>query len=189
MIKLSCFHRILLTSAGAYLLGFANVCSAANETHVVFPPLQLFRDFCVDGGWSLDEASQLAEQRHLALISSEDVPIPHRGPAHKKVWQAETAVGRIGIIVIDGTSGSHGHTFTCSVTAPSYSTSFIQSWCKSSFGDPTLTLNKPPNAIEIHWTHPFEDGKVDVILLTRVPSDNSALLTVMKHREEQGGSD
>lgn len=187
MIKLSYFRRISLAIASAYLLGFASVCSAASETHVVFPPLQLFKDFCVDGGWSLDEASRLAEQRHLALISSEDVSVPDGGPAHKNIWQAETAVGHIGVIVIDGISGSHGHTFTCSVTAPSYSTAFIQSWCRNSFGEPTLTLNKPPDVSEIHWTHPFEDGKVDVILLTRVPNENSALLTAMKHREESRG--
>jgi hypothetical protein len=36
---------------------------------------------------------------------------------------------------------------------------------------------------EIHWTHSFEDARIDVILLTRLPSQNSALLTVMKHKD------
>jgi len=118
------------------------------------------------------------------LISSEDVPTPDGSPAHKNIREAKTVIGPIGIIVIEGISGSHGHTFTCAVTTPSDSTAFIQSWCRSSFGDPTLTVNKPPNATEIHWTHTFEDGKVDVTLLTRGPNENYALLSIMKHREE-----
>jgi hypothetical protein len=187
MIKTSHIRRFLLMMAGAYALSFASVCPAADETHKIFPPLQLFKDFCLDAGWSLSDVSQLAAQRHLALMSSDDVPIPDGSPAHKNIWQAETVVGHIGVVVIEGTSAAHGHTFTCTVTAPPDSAAFIHTWCSSSFGDPTLTLNKPPKAIETHWTHSFEDGKVDVILLTQAPNENYALLTVMKHRDEPKG--
>jgi hypothetical protein len=125
-----------------------------------------------------------AEQHHFVLISSEDVPTPDGSSAHKGIWEAKTVVGPIGIIGVEGSRESHGHTVTCSVTAPSDSTDFLQKWLKSSFGDPTSTAKSADNATEIHWSHSFGDGKIDVILLTRVPGQNSALLTVMKHREE-----
>jgi hypothetical protein len=60
------------------------------------------------------------------LISSEDVPTPDGSPAHKNIREAKTVIGPIGIIVIEGISGSHGHTFTCTctVTTPSDSKAF-----------------------------------------------------------------
>jgi hypothetical protein len=184
---MSRIRRFSLLIAGAAALNFAGVCSAADETHVIFPPLQLFKDFCLDAGWSLSDVSQLAAQRHLELMSSEDVPMPDGSPAHKNIWQAETVFGHIGIVVIEGASSTHGHTFTCTVTAPPDSAAFIHSWCSSSFGDSTLTLNKPPKATETHWTHSFDDGKVDVILLTQAPNENYALLSVMKHMDVPKG--
>jgi hypothetical protein len=50
-------------------------------------------------------------------------------------------------------------------------------------------LNKPPNATEVHWTHSFDEGKIDVILLTRVPNENNALLTIMKHMDAPSPKD
>lgn len=130
-----------------------------------------------------------AEQHNFALVSSEDVPTPDGSPGHKGIWEAKTVIGPIGIIGVEGTSESHGHTVTCSVTAPLDSTDFVRSWLNSSFGDPTSTLKKPENATEFHWTHSFEDGRIDVIFLTRLPGQNSALLSVMKHEQApKGGS-
>jgi hypothetical protein len=182
-IKPMYFRRILLTVAAALGLGFGNICSSADETHAIYPSLQIFKEFCLDAEWSLQAVARLAERHSYALISSEDVPTPDGSPTHKAIWEAKTAIGPVGIISVEGISESHGHTMTCTVTTPSGATDFIQGWLKSSFGDPTTTLNKPPNATEFHWTHSFEDGKVDVILLTRTPNENSALLTVMKHRD------
>jgi hypothetical protein len=171
----------------ASALGFASNCSVADETHSSFPPLQLFKELCLDAGWALNDVSKLAAERHFALMTSEDILAPDGSPAKESVWQAETAVGPIGLVVVDGTSGSRGHTFTCTVTAPPDSTALIESWCDSSFGDPTRTLSKPPNATETHWAHTFDDGNIDVSLLTRVPNGTSALLTVMKHRDVSKG--
>jgi hypothetical protein len=173
--------------AVAFGLGFGNTCFPADETHAIYPPLQIFKELCLDAQWSLQAVAQLAEHHHYALISSEDVPTPDGSPAHKGIWEAKTAIGPVGIISVEGDSESHGHTMTCTVSAPSDSTDFIQACLKGSLGHPTSTLSKPPNATEIHWTHTFEDGKVDVILLTRMPSQNSALLTVMKHRDSPKG--
>ena len=174
---------IICVVAGAFSLGFGNICSSADETHAIYPPLQIFKEFCLDAEWSLQAVAQLAEQHHYALVSSEDVPTPDGSPAHKGIWEAKTAIGPVGIIGVEGDSKSHGHTMTCTVSTPADSTDFIQAWLKGSFGDPTSTLKKPENATEFHWTHTFEDAKVDVILLTRMPSQNSALLTVMKHKD------
>jgi hypothetical protein len=187
LLKPLYFRRTSLVVAGAFGLGLGNICSSADETHAIYPPLQIFKEFCLDAEWSLQAVAQLAEQHHYALISSEDVPTPDGSPAHKGIWEAKTAIGPVGIISVEGDSESHGHTMTCTVSAPSDSTDFIQAWFKASFGDPSSTLNKPPNATEIHWTHTFEDGKVDVILLTGMPSPNSALLTVMKHKDSPKG--
>ena len=187
MIKPSRGHRASLIIAVAFVVSLARICSAADETHVIYPPLQIFKEFCLDAEWSLEAIAHLAEQHNFALISSEDVPTPDGSPAHKGIWEAKTVIGPIGIIGVEGVSGSHGHTVTCSVTAPLDSTDFMQSWLKSSFGDPTSTLKKPENATEFHWMHTFEDGKIDVILLTRLPGQNSAVLSVMKHKEEPKG--
>jgi hypothetical protein len=178
---------IICVVAGAFSLGFGNICSSADETHAIYPPLQIFKEFCLDAEWSLQAVAQLAEQHHYALVSSEDVPTPDGSPAHKGVWEAKTVIGPVGIIGVEGDSQSHGHTVTCSVTAPLDSTDFMQSWLKSSFGDPTSTLKKPENATEVHWMHTFEDGKIDVILLTRLPGQNSAVLSVMKHKDSPKG--
>jgi hypothetical protein len=58
-----------------------------------------------------------------------------------------------------------------------------QKWLKSSFGDPTSSAKSADNATEIHWTHSFEDAKIDVTFLTRVSGQNSGLLTVRKHKD------
>jgi hypothetical protein len=58
-----------------------------------------------------------------------------------------------------------------------------QKWLKSSFGDPTSNAKSADNATEIHWTHSFEDAKIDVTFLTRVSGQNSGLLTVRKHKD------
>jgi hypothetical protein len=180
--------RTALVVAGAFGLWLGNTCSSADETHAIYPPLQIFKEICLDAEWSLQAIAELADQHHYALISSEDVPTPDGSPAHKGIWEANTVIGPVSITDIEGGRESNGHTMTCTVSTPSNSTNFIQAWLKGSFGNPTSTLNKPPNATEIHWTHTFEDGTVDVILLTRMPSENSALLTVMKHKDSPKGS-
>ncbi len=109
--------------------------------------------------------------------------MPDGTPMHQVNWEAKTAIGPVGIITAQAYSESYGYTSTCSVSAPANSTDFIQDWLKGSFGNPTSTLSKPPNAAEIHWTNISEDMKIDVVLLTRLPSQNSALLTVMKHKD------
>lgn len=187
MIKPQRRFRASLTLSVAFLASFARICSASDETHVIFPPLQIFKEFCLDAEWSLDAIAHLAEQHSFALVSSEDVPTPDGSPAHKAIWEAKTAVGPIAIIGVEGINKSHGRTITCSVTAPSDSTDFMRSWLKSSFGDPTSTSKTPENAMEFHWMHSFEDGKVDIVLLTRLPSQNSAVLTVMKHKQARKG--
>jgi hypothetical protein len=189
MIKTLYFQRFAIVITSSFAMCYAGTCGATDDTHVIFPPLQIFRDLCTDAGWSIHEVSLLAAQRRFALLSSEDIPMPDGSSAHKNIWEAETLVGRLGIVVIEGASRSHGHTFTCSVTAPLESTTFIQSWCNGSFGNPTVTLNKPPNATEVHWTHSFDEGKIDVILLTRVPNENNALLTIMKHMDAPSPKD
>lgn len=179
--------RASLMTAAVFLGSLARICSAADETHAIFPPLQIFKEFCLDAGWSLGAIAHLAEQHNFALVSSDDVPTPDGSSAHKGIWEAKTVIGPIGIISVEGISESNGHTVTCSVTAPLDSTDFMRSWLNSSLGDPTSTLKKSESATEFHWTHAFEDGKVDVILLTQMPGQNSALLTVMKHRDSPKG--
>jgi hypothetical protein len=181
-------HRTSVALAGALVLSLSCICSSADETHAIYPPLQIFKEFCLDAGWSLETLARLAEQHHYALISSKDVTTPDGSVAHQSIWQAEASIGPIGIIGIEGISESRGHTVTCTVTAPSDSTDFMQAWLTGSFGDPTSTLNTPQSATEIHWTHTFEDGKVDVSLLMRVPGQNTALLTVMKHKDASKSS-
>ena len=170
------------TMAVAISASLSSICSAAEETNAIFPPLQIFKELCLDVPWSLQAIADLAKQHNYALISAEDIPMPDGNPMHQVNWEAKTAIGPVGIITAEGYSESHGDTSTCSVSAPMDSTDFIQGWLKGSFGNPTSTLSKPPNATEIHWTNISEDMKIDVILLTRMPSQNSALLTVMKHR-------
>jgi hypothetical protein len=159
------------------------ICSAAEETHAIYPPLQIFKELCLDVPWSLQAIADLAKQHDYALISAEDIPMPDGSPSHLINWEAKTAIGPVGITTVEGYSETHGYTSTCSVSAPTDSTDFIQSWLNSSFGNPTSTLNKSSNASEIHWTNVSEDMKIDVILLTRMPGHNSALLTVMKHKD------
>jgi hypothetical protein len=173
--------------AGALIFWLPGICSSADETHAIYPPLQIFKELCLDAGWSLEAVAQLAERHHYALISSVDVPTPDGDGAHRNIWQAEASVGPIGIIGIEGTSESHGHTVTCSVTAPSDSANFVQAWLEGSFGDPTSTTNTQQNGTEIHWTHTYEDGKVEVTLLKQVPGQNSSLMTVMKHKDPPKG--
>jgi hypothetical protein len=132
MATASYFHKTLLLMVAAFVAGLTGVCSAADDKHVIYSPLQLFKDFCTDAGWSLVDVSRLAQQQNLALISSEDVPVLDDSPAHKRIWEAKTVVGPVGVIVIDGKSKSHGHTVTCSVRAPPESANFIRSWCVSS---------------------------------------------------------
>lgn len=180
MIKPS--RRRLLVSVAASLARFASICSAADQPHV-YPPLQIFKDFCL-ASWSLEQVAQMATQQHLSVISSENVPTPDL-PAAKRIWEAQTVIGPIGVIGIEGESKIHGHTFTCSVTSPTDSTDFIRSWLKSSFGEPSSTLNLPDNATEFHWMHQFENGKVDVALLTRLPNENHAMLSVTKHEDSE----
>jgi hypothetical protein len=159
------------------------ICSAAEETRAIFPPLQIFKELCLDVPWSLQAIADLAKQHGYALISAEDIPMPDGTPSHLVNWEAKTAIGPVGITTIEGYSEAHGYTSTCSVSAPTYSTGFIQTWLNGSFGNPTSTLNKSSEAAEIHWTNISEDMKIDVILLTRMPGHNSALLTVMKHKD------
>jgi hypothetical protein len=185
-VKVKVVTRSILASftvAVALSASTPPICSAAEETHAIFPPLQIFKELCLDVPWSLQAIADLAKQHDYALISAEDIPMPDSSPIHQVNWEAKTAIGPVGIITAEGYSESHGYTLTCSVSAPTNSTDFIQGWLKGSFGNPTSTLSKPSNAAEIHWTNISEDMKVDVILLTRMPSQNSALLTVMKHKD------
>jgi hypothetical protein len=183
MIKLSLRRQMLLALAFGFSGCFATFSFAAEQAPVVFPPLQFFTEVCVGAGYSLDELSQLAKQHHIELVSSESLPMPDGSKAQKTIWQAQTAVGPIGLIAVAGASATHGQTFTCSVTAPSDSASFVQAWCVRSFGDAQTTLSKPEGATEIHWTHKIDDEKEEVILLTRMPGQTSALLTLMRHVE------
>ncbi len=183
MTKLSRPRQMLLALAFGLSGCFVTFSFAADQAPVVFPPLQFFTEVCVGAGYSLDELSQLAKQHHIELVSSESLPTPDGSKAQKTIWQAQTAVGPIGLVAVAGASPTHGLTFTCSVTAPSDSASFIQAWGVRSFGDPQTTLSKPEGATEIHWTHTIEDEKEEVILLTRIPAQTSALLTLMRHIE------
>jgi hypothetical protein len=180
MTKPSYGQWTALIVAAAFVPVFARICFAADAKPIVFPPLQIFKDLCADASWALDDVSRLAEQRHFALLSSEDLPMPDGNLAHKNMWQAETAVGPTVIIVIAGENKAHVYRLTCSVTAPSEFTDFIQSWVKQSFGNPTLTLNKPQNATEIHWAQTFDEGKIEVTLNTRAPDDKHAMLSITK---------
>jgi hypothetical protein len=174
--------RIPLLITVAFLGGPACVCSAADETHVIYPPLGIFKEFCFDAEWSLAAIAHLAEQNSFKLVSSEDVPTPDGGQARKSVWEANTSIGPIGIIGVEGSSKFHGHTITCSVTTPSDSAAFVRSWLTSSFGDPTSTLKKQDGAMEYHWMHSLEDAKIDIFLLTSIAGQNSALLSIVKHK-------
>jgi hypothetical protein len=176
------------TVAVAISASVSSICSAAEETHATFPPLQIFKELCLDVPWSLQSIADLAKQHDYALISAEDIPMPDGIPMHQINWESKTAIGPVGIITAEVYSESHGYTSTCSVSAPTNSTDFIQDWLKGSFGNPTSTLSKSPNAAEIHWTSTSEDMKIDVILLTRTPSQNSAPLTVMKHKDSPKSS-
>jgi hypothetical protein len=158
-------------------------CVAAEETRAIYPPLQIFKELCLDVPWSLRAIADLARQHDYALISAEDNPMPDGSPSHLINWEAKTSIGPVGITTVEGYSENHGYTSTCSVSAPTDSTDFIQSWLSSSFGNSTSTLKKSPDALEIHWTNVSEDMKIDVILLTRMPDHNSALITVIKHKD------
>jgi hypothetical protein len=178
--------RTLLASftvAVAISASQARICSAAEETHAIFPPLQIFKELCLDVPWSLQAIADLAKQHNYALMSAEDISMPDGSPMHQVNWEAKTAIGPVGIITAESSSEAHGYTSTCSVSAPTNSTDFIKSWLNGSFGNPTATLNKPQSAAEIHWTNISEDMKIDVILLTQMPGHNAALLTVMKHKD------
>jgi hypothetical protein len=159
------------------------LCFAAEETRAIFPPLQIFEALCLGVPWSLQAIADLAKQHDYALISAEDIPTPDGSPSHLVNWEAKTAIGPVSITTFEGYNETHGYTSTCSVSAPTDSTDFNENWLNGSFGNPTSTLNKSPKAAEIHWTNQSEDMKIDVILLTRMPDHNSALLTVMKHKD------
>jgi len=96
------------------------------------------------------------------------------------ILQAETAVGPTVLTIIAGENKANEYRLTCTVTAPADSADFMQSWLTQSLGDPTLTLKKPQNATEFHWTQTFDGGKIDVALNTRVPDEKHATLSIMK---------
>jgi len=175
-----CYHRTALAVAAAFAVSLARVCLAADASPMVFPPLQIFKEFCADASWSLDDLSKAAEQRHFALVSSKDVPMPDGNSAHMIMWQAETAVGPTVVTVVAGENKAREYRLTCTVTAPAESADFMQSWLRQSFGNPTLTLNKPQNATEIHWTQAFDGGKIEVTLYTRAPDEKHATLSITK---------
>lgn len=149
----------------------ARISLAADAKPIVFPPLQIFKDFCTDGSWSLSDLMQLAQQRHFALVTSEDLPLPDGIKAHMINWRADTEVGPIVLNIIAGENKSHDYRLTCTVTTPANYADFMQSWVKQSLGSPTSTLNKPNNATEIHWAQKFDGGTVEVTLNTLLPND------------------
>jgi hypothetical protein len=159
------------------------ICFATEETRAIFPPLQIFKELCLDVPWSLQAISDLAKQHGYALISAEDIPMPDGSPSHLVNWEAKTAIGPVAITTVEGYSEAHGYTSTCSVSAPTDSANFVQNWLNGSFGNPTSTVNKSSSAAEIHWTNTSADMKIDVILLTRMPDHDAALITVMKHKD------
>jgi len=173
-------HRTALIAAVAFLACFTCVCYAADAKPAVFPPLQIYKDFCAEGSWSLDDLSKLAEQRHFKVVTSEDVPMPDGIPAHMIMWQAETAVGPTVITVIAAENKAHDYRLTCTVTAPVDSADFMQSWIRQSFGDPTSMFNKPQNATEMHWAKTFDGGKIEVTLNTRAPDENHVSISITK---------
>ena len=122
--------RTTIIFAAAIALGCVRTAIAADETPRVFPPLQIFKEICVDAKWGLNDVARLAEQRHFAAVSEEDLPLPDGSSAHKIMWQAQTEVGPVLIIVIAGESTAHIYRLTCSVTAPSQYADLIQSWVK-----------------------------------------------------------
>jgi len=153
---------------------------AADANPVVFPPLQIFKEFCTDGSWSLDDLLQLGEQHHFALVTAEDVPMPTGIKAHMIIMQAETAVGPTVLTIIAGENKANEYRLTCTVTAPADSADFMQKWLTQSLGDPTLTLKNPQNATETRWAQTFDGGKIEVALNTRVPDEKHATLSIMK---------
>ena len=158
----------------------ARIGIASDSTPRVFPPLQIFKEICVDAGWSLNDVVQLAEQRHFARVSQEDVPLPDGNSAHKLLWQAETEVGPVVLVVIAGENKAHIYRLTCSVTAPSQYSALMQAWVSNSAGKPTATLAKPNNAIETHWANTFDEGKIEFILNTQAPDDKHVMLSITK---------
>lgn len=172
--------RAALIIAVVFVPSIVRVCLAADANPVIFPPLQIFKEFCTDGSWSLDDLLQLGEQHHFALVTSEDVPMPAGIKAHMIILQAETAVGPTALTIIAGENKANEYRLTCTVTAPADSADFMQSWLTQSLGDPTTTLKKPQNATEIHWAQTFDAGKIEVALSTRVPDEKHATLSIMK---------
>lgn len=178
--------RRQLALASVVIAAFANLApsrSIAEEPHQIFPPLQIFKELCLDTPWSLQAIADLAKQHDYALISAEDVPMPDGSSSHLVNWEAKTAIGPVAITTLEGYSKAQGYTSTCSVSAPTNSTDFIQAWLKGSFGNPTSAQEKSPKATEIHWTNRSEDMRIDLILLTRMADHDSALITVMKHKD------
>ena len=172
--------RAALIIAVVFVPSIVRVCLAADASPVIFPPLQIFKEFCTDGSWSLDDLLQLGEQHHFALVTSEDVPMPAGIKAHMIILQAETAVGPTVLTIIAGENKANEYRLTCTVTAPADSADFMQSWLTQSLGDPTTTLKKPQNATEIHWAQTFDAGKIEVALSTRVPDEKHVTLSIMK---------
>jgi hypothetical protein len=166
--------------AMAFAMSVARIGLASDPTPRVFPPLQIFKEICVDAGWSLNDVVQLAEQRRFARVSQEDVPLPDGNSAHKILWQAETEVGPVVIVVIAGENKAHIYRLTCSVTAPSQYSGLMQAWVSNSAGKPTATLTKPNNATAIHWANTFDEGKIEFTLNTEAPDDKHVMLSIAK---------
>jgi hypothetical protein len=172
--------RAALIIAVTFVPSLARIRLAADANPAVFPPLQIFKEFCTDGSWSLDDPLQLAEQHHFALVTPEDVPMPDGIKAHMIMLQAETAVGPTVLAIIAGENKANLYRLTCKVSAPADSADFMRSWLRQSLGDPTSTLKKPQNATEIHSAQTFDGGTVEVALNARVPDEKHATLSIMK---------
>jgi hypothetical protein len=186
-MRLPTFRAALIIAVGL-IPSLGRVSLAADANPVVFPPLQIFKEFCTNGSWSLDDLMQLAEQQHFALVTSEDVPLPDGVKAHMIMWQAETAVDPTVLTIIAAQNKANEYRLTCTVTAPGDTADLLQSWLRQSFGDPTHTSKNPKNGTEIHWAQTFDGGKIDVALNTRVPDEKHATLSVMKQIDMTKGA-
>jgi hypothetical protein len=181
-------QRAVLTIAMALAFSCTRVSLAADTKPIVFPPLQIFKEFCTDGSWSLVELAQLAQQRHFALVTSEDVPVPEGYSAHLLIWRTESEVGPVVITVVAGENKVHEYALTCSVTAPAEYTDFIESWLRQSLGNPTQTLTKQPSSTELHWENKIDEGKIDVVLRGGVPDEKHSTLAIRKQIAMQNGA-
>jgi hypothetical protein len=161
-------------------LNLGATCLADGTAPRVFPPLQIFKEICVDGSWDLNDVLKLAEKRHFVVVSSEDLPIPNLIAAHKIVWSAASEVGPIAVVVVAGENKAHIYRLTCSVSAPLQYSSIMQSWVTSSAGEPISNMTKPNKAVEIRWAKAFPDMKIDFELDTLAPDDQHLMLSITK---------